>query len=265
MDDTLARELEAEIRTYKDRKEYEECVRRMEEREKEANDPEYRTIVLTAKSNCAANLGDWAMAETAINSIDITPLSPEMRNRVNLVRAIVVRHLGQPEQAESLFLGILTSEEARAEKKSEIIYEAAARLGIAYSHQNRFRAALDLLQKAEFMIPDGDFRDDIGICLAYCLQGLGRFEEAEHAVRRVLEYGSEEARADAYYRLGAIQLQAGFCEAAIDSFEHALSSSPHCGIAESDIVAALEEAKEEQRHSPVDKPPSKNLNKPRVQ
>lgn len=265
MDDNLAKELEMEIKGYYDRGAYQECLQCLERHEKEANDFEYRAIVLIAKSNCAMHLGDWVMAENAINAIDITPLQLEIKNCVYLSRAAVAHHLGQLEKAESLFLSILASDETKEEPPSRIVYEAAARLGMLYSHQNKFRTSMDLLQKAEFMIPDGDFRDDIGIYQGYCLQGLGRLDEAEQTVRNVLENGSGDLKSSAYYRLGAIQLQKGDCDAAIESLQSALDSLPHGRIAESDIMAALEEAKDELRHNPIDRPRSRSRNKPRVQ
>lgn len=265
MDENGYKELEEEIKGYKDRKEYAECVQRMEQLEKEVTDPDTRTIVLTAKSTCAAQMGDWATAESAISKVDLVPLSPEMRNCTNMVRGSVAHHLGQLERAESLFSGILASKEAHAEQQREILYEATARLGMLYSNQNRFRSALDLLQRAELMVPNGDLRESIGIYLGYCLQAFGRLAEAEQHLKQVLENGSGELKVDAWYRLGAVQLQAGDCEAAINSFQSALDSLPNGGISESDILLALQEARDEQNTDPADRPSAKKHAKPRVQ
>jgi len=265
MNDDKVRALWEDIEYYKSRKKYAECVKRMEEREKEVTDPVGQAILLTAKSTCAAQMGNLALAEKAAFAIDMEPLSPEMRNYVNLTRASISHSLGRLEQAESLFSAILASKEAHAEQQPGALCEAFARLGMLYGHKKRFAAALDLLQRASILMPDGDLRGDIGVWLGYCLQGLGRLDEAKECLRYVLDNGSGEMNAHAYYRLGAVQLQAGECEAAIDSFGHALRSLPHGGIAESDILAALQEAKEQQNLDPVDRPPSNSRAKPPIQ
>ena len=237
----------------------------MEELEKEITDPVIRAIVLMAKATCASQMGNLVLAENAAFAIDIEALSPELRNYAKLIRGSISTLTGQSERAESLFLTIISSKEAYAEQQPDALYEAFARLGISYSKRSRFATALDLLQKASILMPDGDLRDVIGISLGYCLQGLGRFDEAKECLKDVLDNGSGEMNADAYYRLGAVQLQAGECEAAIDSLQRALSSLPHDGSIESDISAALREAKEQQNLDPADRPPTNIRAKPHVQ
>lgn len=265
MDDNGYKELEEEIKGYKDRKEYAECVKRMEEHERRTTDPVVWAIVLMAKATCSAQMGDFASAEKAAFAIDIEPLSFEMRNYVNLTRANTARSTGQLDLAESLFRAILVSKEAHPEPPPDALYEALARLGFLYADKNKFAPALDLLQRASILMPDGDLRDDIGIDLGYCLQALGRMDEAEEVLKAVLENGSGELTADAYYRLGAVQLQAGDCDAAIKSLQHALDSLPHGRPTKSDILAALQEAKDEQNMDPADRPSAKKRPKPPVQ
>jgi tetratricopeptide (TPR) repeat protein len=246
MDDGIFKELENEIKNYKDRKEYAACIQRMKEREKEATNPEVRAVVLLAKATCALQIGNLALAEEAASAIDMQPLSPEMRNYVSLVRADISSSTGQSERAESLYSAIIASKEARTEQQPDALYEAFARLGFLYAHKNRFAAALDLLQKASILMPNGDLRDDIGIWLGYCLQALNRLDKAKECLRDVLDHGSGEMIVDAYYRLGAVQLQTGDYDDAIDSFQRALSSLPHGRTKQADILAALSEAEEEQ-------------------
>lgn len=265
MDDNAYKELGEEIKGYKSRKEYAECVKRMEEREQETTDPEFRAIVLMAKATCSAQMGDFASAENAAFAIDMGPLSPEMRNYVKLTKASISRLTGQLERGEVLFREILASEEAHSEEQRDVLYEASARLGIAYAHKNRFAAALDLLQQASILMPDGDLHDDIGLYLGYCLQALGRLDEAEEILKPLLENGLRELAADIYYRLGAVQLQARDCDAAIDSFQRALGSLTGDEALRADIVAGLRKAKEQQSIDPADRPPTGKRPRPRVQ
>jgi tetratricopeptide (TPR) repeat protein len=256
MEDSEGRALAEEIKGYKDRKEYAECVKRMEEREKEVTDPVARAILLTAKATCASQMGDLALAESAAFAIDTEPLSGGMRNYVYLTQGSIASVTGQPERAELLFSAILASKEVHEEHQRDVLYEAFGRLGSLYADKNRFTAALDLLQKASILMPDGDSRDNFDLYLAYCLQALGRLDEAKECLKDVLENGSGEMKADTYYRLGAVQLQAGEYDLAMDSLHRALDSQPDRETLRSDILSALQEVKDEQNMDPADRPPS---------
>jgi tetratricopeptide (TPR) repeat protein len=265
MNDSFFKELEDEIKGYYDRKEYAACLERMEMRERETTDLDARAIVLTAKSNCAAHLGNLRLAENSAFAIDIETVSPEIRNYVYLTQGCIAGLTGQTERAESLFAAIIASKEAHAEPEPRALYEALGRLGSLYAHKNRFPTALDLLQKASILMPNGDLRDNFDLHTAYCLQALGRLDEAKECLNNVLENGSGELRADAYYRLGAVQLQAGEYEAAIDSFHRALDNLSHGKIAKSDILTALGEAEDERNMDPADRQLSEKRPKPPAQ
>jgi tetratricopeptide (TPR) repeat protein len=124
---------------------------------------------------------------------------------------------------------------------------------------------LPLLEKASLLSPDGFLRDDIDIDLSYCLQAVGRLDEAKGYIKSISDREPEKIIVDAYYRLGSVQFQAEEYEAAIDSLQRALSHLPHGKIAESDILTALREAKEQQSMNPIDRPPTKSPPKPQVQ
>jgi tetratricopeptide (TPR) repeat protein len=264
-EDNDVKVLEEEISRYKNRKEYAECVKRMDEHVKETINPVVRAIALMAKCTCAAQMNDLALAENAAFAIDMEPLSPEMRNYVNLVRADVLSLIGESKEAESLFFTILTSKEQYSEQMRDVLYQASAKLGILYVTWKRYSQALTLLEKASLLMPDGYLRDYVDIDLAYCLQSLGRADEAKGCLKSIIDRGPEEFIVDAYYRLGAIQLQTGECEAAIDSFQSALNNLPRGKIAESDILTALREAKEQQSIDAFDRTLVNTRNKPRTQ
>lgn len=173
---------------------------------------------------------------------------------MNLARANISSLTGQSERAESLFLAIIASKEAYTEPEPDALYEAFAKLGISCVSWNRFTAAVDLLQKASILMPNGYLREYIALDLGYSLQTLKRFDEAKECLRDALENGPGELKSEVYYRLGSVQSQAGEYEAAIESFQRALSSLPHGRITKSDILAALQEVKEEQNINPADRP-----------
>lgn len=265
MDGEFFRELAEEIKRYKERKEYAQCIRRIEEHQRNISDPVALAILLIAKSTCAADLGDFATAENAAFAIDVEPLTLEMRNYVNLTKANVAESVGKLELAESLYCAIIASKETHAEQQPDALYEALARLGFLYANRNRFVAALNLLQKADLLIQNGDLHDSVGIYIGYCLQALNRLDEATECLQEVLHKGSGELIADAYYRLGAVQLQTGDCESAIESFQGAQNSLPHGNIAKSEILAALQECKKQMSINSSDMPCRKSRPKPRVQ
>jgi len=244
IDDLAA--LAEEIKSYKDRHEYGECISQMDRYERETIDPTVRSILLTAKATCALQLNDLSTAEDAVSGIDIEPLTSAMRNYVYLTRGAVAQKSGQLDLAVSLFSTIIDSKEAYEPAHRDVLYEGFARLAFLYAQKNQFAAAFDLLERATIISPEGDLRDDIDIYRGYCLQALGRLQAAEQRLKHVLDTGSRELKADAYYRLGAVLLQAGNHKAAIDNFQRALSSLPYGRIARSEILAALIEAKDEQ-------------------
>lgn len=264
MEDNKANALAEEIDGFYHRGQFAECIKRMDERLKESTDPGERAVALMAKSTCARHLKDFGLAETAAFAIDMEPLSPELRDYANLVRADILSATGQSTRAESLFLSILRREDAFTERRRDVLCKALAKLGFLYVTWNRYAAAVPLLEKASLLGADGFLRDDIDIDLAYCLQALGRLDEAKAFLKSILDREPQGIIVDAYYWLGAVQLQAEEYEAAIDSLQHALNHLPHGKVAESDILAALREIKELQNMNPIDRPPINSQPKPRV-
>lgn len=164
-----------------------------------------------------------------------------------------------------MFLAILESKETFTEDRRDLLYQASAKLGILYVTWERYAEALVLLEKASLLDPEGYLRAYIGVDLAYCLHTFGRLQEAEQHLKDVLRNESDDLKADVYYLLGEVQLQTGNCDAAIDSFQNALKHLPYGKIAESDILTALQEAKEQQHMNRIDRPHTSSRPKPRVQ
>lgn len=264
MEDNEANALAEEIDGFYDRKEFAECIKRMDERLKESTDPEERAVALMAKSTCARHLKDFDMAETAAFAIDMEHVSAETRDYANLVSADILSATGQSKRAESLLLSILRREDVFTEQRRDVLCKAFAELGFLYVTSKRYAAALPLLEKASLLGADGFLRDDIDIDVACCLQALGRLDEAKKHLKSMLDREPQGIIVDAYYRLGAVQLQAEEYEAAIDSLQRALNHLPHGKVAESDILAALREIKELQNMNPLDRPPSNSQPRPRV-
>lgn len=264
MEDNKRDEFAEEIDGFYDRQEYAECIKRMDERLKESTDPEERAVALMAKSTCARYLKDFGLAESAAFAIDMEPLSPETRDYANLVRADILSATDESKRAEALFLSILSREDAFTERRRDVLCRALAKLGFLYATWNRYAAALPLLEKASLLGADGFLRDDLDIDLAYCLQALGRLDEAKEYLKSIIDREPQGIIVDAYYWLGAVQLQAEDYQAAIDSLQRALSHHPHGKVAESDVLTLLRDAKEQQSMNPIDRPPSNSQPKPRV-
>lgn len=255
--------LTKEISDLKDRHEYAECIHRLNQYESETIDPAVRTILLIGKATCAMQLGDLAAAQAAALGIDPNALDPEARNYARLVAGSVALRVGQFNKADSSYSEILADKAANEGESSDILCEATAGKAFAQARLHHYADALSLMDLASKLHPEKDLQNDIGIYRALCLQGQGRLDEAEQAVRDVLADSSGVSDADAWFRLGGILYQRGNYRAAIDSFQHALAQARKTGVSRPTILKALKEAEIELAAVTVDEEGSQTP--PRVQ
>jgi tetratricopeptide (TPR) repeat protein len=201
--------LTQEIEYYKSSHKHAECIQRMDQYEKETADPVVRAVLLTAKATCALQVGDIAVADSAVAKIDTASLTAAMRNYVNLTKATIAHQAGRLDEADRLLSASLASVDLYEAEQRDVLYEALARRGFVQADMNQFGIALDLLRRASAISDQGELCDNIGLYQGYCLQALGRLDEAKERLGKVLKNGSGNLDADAYYRLGAVELQYG--------------------------------------------------------
>jgi tetratricopeptide (TPR) repeat protein len=258
--------LTQEIEEYKNAQQYVECILRMDHYERETTDPIVKAVLLTAKATCALEIGDIEASRQAVSLIDTASLTIPMRNYVNLTKATVAHEGGQSERAAALLAESLATGEIYSDEQREVLYEALARMGFIQADMNQFDAALGLLSRASAMFDRGDLQENIGLYRAYCLQALGRLQEAEECLQSVLRDGSGEFNANVYYRLGAIHLQQGHFVSSIADFQNALTHRPRGRIRRSDILAALSEAESARRvFDNIDDSSARSRGKPGIQ
>lgn len=238
-----------EVNDLKAKREYAECIRKMDLYLDGTDDPVVRTLALMGKATCAMQLGNLAAAQTAAFGIDPNVLDPEARNYARLVVGSVALQAGQFNKADSIYSEILADKAANEENSRDILCEATAGEAFAQARLHRYTAALSLLDLAFGLHPERELQDDIGIYRALCLQGQGRLDEAEQSVRNVLANSSGKSDADAWFRLGAILLQKRDFRGAIDSFQGALRKVSTVGVSRSSILTAIKETENEMKEN----------------
>jgi tetratricopeptide (TPR) repeat protein len=181
---------------------------------------------------------DTAISTSA--SIDASSLSVDERNYILLLKAAIAQESGRPELASAILSKILDEEDKITDQ--EVLYEALARKGFALATIRDFRSALEFLQRATTLDPVDEYRDNIDLYMAYCLQALGRLGSAKEKLEELLSREPPNLEADALYRLGAVYLQGGALGPAITAFNSALENLPGKSVTRVDIMNALAEA-----------------------
>ena len=238
--ETLTREIEQ----YKSAGQHIELIRRMDQYDKETSDPIVKAILLTARATSSLNTDSTAEADEALARIDMASLTAGMQNYVNLVKAATAHQAGRLIEADRLLSAVLASPEIQDEELRDCRHEALARKGFVQADLNQFSAALDLLEMASALVRDSEWSENIDIYEGYCLQALGRLHEAEEILRRSLDRRPGDLKADAYYRLGAIELQKEEFAQAKTNFQNALKNMPCGRMRLEDIFSALRDAEE---------------------
>jgi tetratricopeptide (TPR) repeat protein len=238
-------DLTQEIEFLKGSQRYAECIQKMDKHAKQTVDPLVRAVLLTAKATCALQLGDIPVADSAASAIDTTKLTAAMKNYVDLTKATVAHEAGRLDEADQHLSAILASESLSDDEQRDVLYEALARRGFVQADKKQFGNALDLLQQATAIFGQGELRDNIGLYRGYCLQALGQLNEARESLKAVLQVGTGSLDADAYYRLGAVEMQDGDLSAAVSDFQLALTSLPRGRITRANILAAIGEAEKQ--------------------
>ncbi len=230
-----------EIGDYKSSGRYYECMQKIDQLLQDAKDSTLVVILLTAKASCAMQIGDM---ETALNisaQIDVSSVTSDIRDYALLTKATVAQESGRPELALALLSDMLNEGNEIADGGREVMYEALARKGFALATLKDFKSALGFLQRAATVDPIGEYRDNIDLYAAYCLQALGKLASAEKHVEELLSRKPPNLEADAYYRLGAIYLQSGALGSAMTAFNCALEHLPGKSVTHVDIINALAE------------------------
>jgi tetratricopeptide (TPR) repeat protein len=235
-------EIANEIADYKRQKRFLECIKKMELYAREEKDASARTIFLTAQATCAMQMGDLPTAEAAIAKIDRSSLTPAERIYVHQVLASILQEQGRLLEADAILSSSLQEPELRREEHREAFHEMLARRGFILAHLNQCDTALRFFDDSLAVQEQGDLIERIRLYQGYCLQAVGRLEEAEKYLRMDVGKGSQDLAADIFYRLGAVLLQKGDYDAAIASFKDAERSLPRGQISLSDILMALSEA-----------------------
>jgi tetratricopeptide (TPR) repeat protein len=237
--------LTQEIEYYKSSDKHAECIQRIDQHEKETSDPVVRAILLIAKAKSALHLQNIALADESLSRVEVASLTGSMQNYVNLTKATTAHMGGRLAEADRLASMILASQEIHNEEQRDVLYEALAQKGFVQADLNQFGVALELLDMASTVVgAEGlseNLSENIAIYEAYCLQALGRLDEAEECLRHVLSRPGN-LRADAYYRLGAIELQKEEFAAAKFDFQNALNKLSGGRLRREDVLSALREA-----------------------
>jgi len=217
--------------------------------EEETSDPEVMAVILMAKANSAFHLRDLVLADEALSGIDLDLLMPGMQNYVNLIKSTAAHLGGRLAEADKLLNLILASKEIHAEEQRDALYEALALKGFVQADLGQFNTALDLLEMALSIVGAEDLSENLSENIAvhkgYCLQALGRLDEAEVCLADLLKLDSLRMKADAYYRLGAIKLQMEEFAAAKMNFQNALANLSTGGLRREDILSAMSETDKE--------------------
>lgn len=140
--------LTQEIEYYKSSHKHAECIQKMDQYDRETEDPVVRAVLLTAKATCALQVGDISLADSAVSKIDTASLTAGMRNYVNLTKATIAHQAGRLDEAARFLSVSLASRDLYDDEQRDVLYEVLARSGFVQADMNQFGIALDLLRRA---------------------------------------------------------------------------------------------------------------------
>jgi tetratricopeptide (TPR) repeat protein len=218
---------------------YRECIKAMDSHAKDENSSSILWVLYLAKATCALRLDDVAGARKSVETIESATLSESDRIYVNHVWVEILQREGKLAEAKRLLSSMLANEELHKEEHREVYYEMLASMGIVSAHLKAFEAALPYLTGSQKGLEAGEWLDSTRIYEALCLQGLGRFSEAETVLKNVIEGGSGTMIVDAFYRWGALYLERQQFDLAVLMFQKAKSNLPYGRKSIAEILEAM--------------------------
>jgi tetratricopeptide (TPR) repeat protein len=233
--------LTRKIDRLKSARKFAECIEEVNLLEREDKHPNLRVILAITKASCALALGDLSLAKNAISRLQALSLSPVEEIYRNLVVATIMHEDGKTAEADAVLSINLARKDLYNSEYREALYETLARKGFACADLNRFDTALGFLDQSLGTLPNGEFHDNILLYQGYCLQALGKLDQAEKSLERGIAEGSGDLAADIFYRLGAVRFQKHNYKAAIEAFTNAERNVPHGRVGLGDILSALSE------------------------
>jgi tetratricopeptide (TPR) repeat protein len=235
-------DLAKEIASYKKAGRYADCISAMARYEATETDPRIRNILLAAKASCAHELGDVELARQAFSYIAQDILTSAELLYVDLLHARLLLEEGHLTDADRIVTAVLSTDGINLDENSDELYVALATKAFVLAHMNEFEDAISFLDRASLILPEDDLKESIFLYRGYCQQALGRLDEAEVSLKRALNECSGKNRSDTFYRLGAVYLQKGETDAAIEAFYKSAQSLTRGRMTMCDIFMGLSQA-----------------------
>ena len=242
MNDQRYLDLAKKIASYKKAGRYADCISAMARYEATETDFRIRNILFTAKASCALELGDIELARQAFSHISQDILTSTELLYVDLLHAGLLLEEGHLTDADRIVSALLSTEGINLDEHSDELYVALATKAIALAHMNKFEDAISFLDRASLILPEDDLKESIFLYRGYCQQALGRLDEAEVSLKKALNECSGKVLSDTLYRLGAVYLQKGETDAAIEAFSKSAQNLARGRMAMHDIFVGLSKA-----------------------
>jgi tetratricopeptide (TPR) repeat protein len=197
-----------EVEEYRREMRYADCIKKMDVYAKGERDPAVRLGIFMAKATCALQLGDYSIARRALSEINRNNLSETEAIYFDLILVTLLQEEGNLSEARRILTSNLARQELLRSEHREAFCEFLARMGFVLADLGDFEVSMGFLkQSLDLMKNDNSLRDTVLIYLGYCLQSKGCVDDARERFIQVLNEGTGEVVADAYYRLGGVYLQ----------------------------------------------------------
>jgi tetratricopeptide (TPR) repeat protein len=235
--------LAQEVEEYRRYKKYRDCIKQMDMYAKRERDPEVRLGIFMAKATCALQLGDHVAARKALDAVDRNSLSETKGIYFDLILVTLLQEEGNLSEARKILAHNLARQDLLRSEHRDALCEFLARMGFVLADLGDFEVSMKFLnQSLGLMKNDDDLHDTVLIYLGYCLQSKGCLDDAREYFVRVLNEGTGDVVADAYYRLGGVYLQQHNYDLAIAMFKEAENRLPNGRISLENILLAESDA-----------------------
>jgi tetratricopeptide (TPR) repeat protein len=157
-----------------------------------AEGAETRIRLLFNIVSCSAQLELDAITDEAARELERMPDSMATRMFANYLRALAFLNLNRPSEALTLIESNLNSNVMKREDCKEAKYEHLVHKGRCLGRLLHFSEALEVLDAAHVMYPDGKCETEILIARSNILMALHRYDEAFEGASKVLSRDSGE-------------------------------------------------------------------------
>lgn len=221
---------------------YSNALRLTQDMLSRVQDEEMRMRLLFDVICCSTRLGLDETTESALRELENLPQSAKSKFLMAIVQAASQLERGQALEALNLIDRNLASPFAERDDFKKWKYDLLVYRGKALTRLARCEEALESLERAHSICPEGEKEVAILIARVNCLESLDRFDEAFNTASLVLNRGDEDMKALALQYMAECRLGQGRAQEALTIYRDLQQRLPSRWTSEDRIQSGIRNA-----------------------